>query len=76
MVHQDHLDQEKGQNILEIKNIQVEEVFFIQSQHQYMDQFINIILNIYTREVTSFGYHNKLLKNIFFCLIKLFIILR
>ena len=43
MFHQDHLDQELGQNILDTKQIQLEEVITVQNEHQYMDQFINLI---------------------------------
>ena len=63
MLHQDNLDQELGQNILNITHIQVEEVIFVQNQHQYMDQSINMILSSHTREVTSFSSHKQFLKD-------------
>ena len=43
MFHQDHFDQKFGKNVLDITHIQVEEIFSIQNQQQYMDQFINMI---------------------------------
>ena len=39
MVHQDHLDQEQGTNILDITYIQSEELIPVQNQDQFMDQF-------------------------------------
>ena len=41
--HQDQLDQEFVQNILDITHIQVEEVILDKNQHQYMDHSMNII---------------------------------
>ena len=46
-----------------VTHIQSEELIYVQKQHQFMDQFTNIILIIHTPEVTSVGYHNQLLKN-------------
>ena len=63
MFHQDHLDQDLGKTVLYITHIQVEEVVSVQNQHQYKDQFMNMILIINTREVTSVVYHKNLLKN-------------
>ena len=63
MFNQDNLDQELGQNILVTTNIQVEEIISVQNQHQYMDQFITVILIVNTQEVTPIGYHMQLLKN-------------
>ena len=63
MFNQDNLDQELGQNILVTTNIQVEEIISVQNQHQYMDQFITVILIVNTQEVTPIGYHRQLLKN-------------
>ena len=63
MVHQDHLDLELGQNILDITHIQVEEMISVKNQFQYTDQFVNLILIAHTREVTSVGYHKQFLKN-------------
>ena len=34
MFHQDNLDQDLGQNLLEIPHIQVEEVIYVKKQHQ------------------------------------------
>ena len=36
MVHKDHLDQELGQNLLDITHIQVEGEIYVQNQNQYM----------------------------------------
>ena len=43
MIHQDHLDQYKGPNILYITHIQAEEVITIQKQRHFMDQFTNLV---------------------------------
>ena len=43
MVYQDLLNQELGQNLLDRTHIEVEEVISVQTQHQYMDQFIKLI---------------------------------
>ena len=43
MDQHNHLDKEKGTNILYIKHIQAEEVISVQNQHQFMDQFTNMI---------------------------------
>ena len=59
IVHRGHLDKELGQNILYIIHIHVEEVICILNQHQYMDQIINLILMLHTREVTSVCYHKQ-----------------
>ena len=63
MFHQDHVYQELGKTVFYITHIQVEEVVSVQNQHQYKDQFMNLILIINTREVTSVVYHKNLLKN-------------
>ena len=38
-----------GQNLLEITYIKTEELIYIKNQHQYMDQFINLILIFHTQ---------------------------
>ena len=38
------------------------EIFSVRNQHQFMDQFKNLILIFHNREVTSVGYHTQLLK--------------
>ena len=62
MVYQDLLNQELGQNLLDRTHIEVEEVISVQTQHQYMDQFIKLILIMHTQEVTLVFYHKQLLK--------------
>ena len=57
LVHQDHLDEELGQNVLVITHLQVEGENTVQNQHQYMDQLINLNWFFCTQEVTSVGYH-------------------
>ena len=42
MVHQDHLDQEVGQHLLDITHKHVEREIYVQNQHQYMEQLINM----------------------------------
>ena len=43
IVCQDHLDQGLGQNILDITHMHTEELISLKNQHQYMEQFINLI---------------------------------
>ena len=45
VVHQDHLYQELGQNILDIMHIRAEEEINAQNQHQYMDQLMKFDLH-------------------------------
>ena len=55
MVHQNHVYQELGQNILYITPIQLEEAISVQSQYQYMDQFINMIW-IFSYSISHFSW--------------------
>ena len=54
MVHQDHLDQELGQNLLVITHIQVEEVLYIQKQTPVNGPFHKSVFNYsYSRSYFS-----------------------
>ena len=76
MVHQDHLDQEVGQNLLDITHKHVEREIYVQNQHQYMEQLINMNWFFHNQEFTSVGYQTQFLKDLFiFCLRKLFMII-
>ena len=42
MVHHNYLDQEEGPNLLDMTQVQVQEEIYVQNQHQYVDQLINM----------------------------------
>ena len=62
LIPQDNLNQGLGQNVLFITPIQVEGETYVQNQHQYMDQFINLNWICHAQEYTSVGYHKQFLK--------------
>ena len=63
MGNQDYLDQDLSQHLFDITRIHVEEVIYIQNQHQYMYQFINQFSIFLTQEVTSVDYHKEFLED-------------
>ena len=76
MVAQDNSNQELGKYLLNLTHIQVKEAIYVQNQHQYMDQLINLIWSFHTREVTSVGSSMQFLKDLLIlCLVKLAVII-